>query len=110
MTAFVRVCVRAWVRACVRAFVWSSDVTLASFSSLWPAFTLTVHINALYNENVQRQEQHSSGINTITQNIDFIAVGIFQVGQQFMKLGSLLYVRCRHRSHCGRKRVFVVRL
>ena len=31
-------------------------------------------------------------------NIDFIAVGIFQVGQQFMKLGSLLYMRCRHRS------------
>ena len=30
-----------------------------SFSSLWPAFTLTVHINALYNESVQRQEQHS---------------------------------------------------
>ena len=62
VTAFVRAC----VRACVRAFVRNSHVTLASFSSLWPAFTLTVHINALYNESVQRQEQHSSGINTIT--------------------------------------------
>ena len=28
----------------LRSFVWSSDVTLASFSSLWPALTLTVHI------------------------------------------------------------------
>ena len=36
-----------------------SYVTLAPFSSLWPAFTLTVHINALYNESVHRQEQHT---------------------------------------------------
>ena len=36
-----------------------------SFSSLWPAFTLTVHINALYNESVHRKEQRTSGINTI---------------------------------------------
>ena len=32
------------------------------------------------------------------KNIDFSAVGKFQVGQQFMKLGSLLYMRCCHRS------------
>ena len=43
----------ASLRSCVRG----------SFNSLWAAFTLTVHINALNNENVQRQEQHSSGIN-----------------------------------------------
>ena len=36
------------------------------FSSLWAAFTLTVHIKALYIESVQQQEQHSSGIDTIT--------------------------------------------
>ena len=42
-----------------------SCVTIASFSSLWPAFTLTIHINALYNESVHRQEQHTHGINTI---------------------------------------------
>ena len=54
--ASVRPCVRASVHPCVRV----------SFSSLWAAFTLTVHINALYNESVQRQEQHSSGMNTIT--------------------------------------------
>ena len=30
------------------------------------SFSPTGHINALYNESVQRQEQHASGINTIT--------------------------------------------
>ena len=35
-------------------------VTLASFSSLWPAFTLTVHINALYNESVYGMEEHAT--------------------------------------------------
>ena len=37
-----------------------SFVTLASFSSLWPAFTLTVHINALYNESVHGREEHAT--------------------------------------------------
>ena len=50
--------------ACVSSFVWSSGVS-ATFSSIWPAFTLTVNINALYNEFIQRQEQHTRGINTI---------------------------------------------
>ena len=62
--------VRSWVRSC------AIQSTLASF-------TLTVRINALYNESVQRQEQHSSGIKT--KNIDLIAVKIFRVGQRFMK-------------------------
>ena len=44
--------------AFVRAFVCHSV-------RFWPPFTLTVHINTLYNENVQLQEQNSSGINTI---------------------------------------------
>ena len=44
------------VRPCVRV----------EFSSIWAAFSLTVHINALFNESVQRQELYSSGINTIT--------------------------------------------
>ena len=84
--------VRSFVRSFVRAFV------RVSFSSLWPPFTLTVHITALYNENVQRQEQHSSGINTVMSQIStLLHISIFQVGQQFMKLGPLLYVRCRHR-------------
>ena len=30
------------------------------FSSLWPAFTLTVHINALYNESVHGREEHAT--------------------------------------------------
>ena len=36
-----------------------------SFSALWPAFTLTVHINALYNQSEHLKEQRTSGINTI---------------------------------------------
>ena len=39
------------------------------FSSFWPAFTLTVHINALYNESVQGREEHASLINTIPLKI-----------------------------------------
>ena len=30
-----------------------------SFSSLWAAFTLAVHVNVLCNESVQLEEQHS---------------------------------------------------
>ena len=45
---------------CLRACVCS-----APFSSLWSVFTLTVHINALYNESVHRKEQRTSVINTI---------------------------------------------
>ena len=30
-----------------------------SFSSLWAAFTLTVYINALYNERVHGKEEHA---------------------------------------------------
>ena len=39
------------------------------FSSHWPAFTLTVHINALYNESVQGREEHASLIITIPLKI-----------------------------------------
>ena len=50
-----------FVRSCVvRVFL-----TLDSFSSLWAAFSPTVHITTLYNEIVLRKEQHTSGINTI---------------------------------------------
>ena len=31
-----------------------------SFSSLWAAFTPTVHINALYNERVHGKEEHAT--------------------------------------------------
>ena len=33
---------------------------LDSFSSLWVAFTLTVHINALYNERIHEKEEHAT--------------------------------------------------
>ena len=51
---------KVFVCSCMRLCV-----TLAPFSSLWPAVSLTVHINTLYNESVERREQHTSGINTI---------------------------------------------
>ena len=31
-----------------------------SFSSLWAAFTLSVHINALYNESIHGKDEHAS--------------------------------------------------
>ena len=37
-----------------------SLITLASSSSLWPAFTLTVLINAIYNESVRGMEEHAT--------------------------------------------------
>ena len=77
------------VRSCMRSSV--IQFALASFYADCP------HKCIIY-ESVQRQEQHSSGINDYIKNIDFIAVGKFKIGQQFMKLGSLLYVRYRHRS------------
>ena len=40
------------------------------FSSIWPAFTLTVHINALYNESAHGREEHARRINTIPLKIE----------------------------------------
>ena len=37
-----------------------SFVSYTRFSSLWPAVTLTVHINALYNESVHGKEEHAT--------------------------------------------------
>ena len=60
--------VRSFVRSAfvrprgVRPSVWSSG---DSFSSIWAAFTLTVHINALCNERVHGNEEHATLINTI---------------------------------------------
>ena len=31
-----------------------------SFSSLWAAFTRSVHINALYNESIHGKDEHAS--------------------------------------------------
>ena len=43
----------------VPSFV-SLFVCYPRFSSLWPAFMLTVHINALYNECVHGREEHAT--------------------------------------------------
>ena len=44
--------------------VWTDQLCAAShgrsFSSLWAAFTLTAHINALYNERVYGKEEHAT--------------------------------------------------
>ena len=53
---------------------------LASFSSLWPAVTLSTSTHCQNNESVHRKEEHASSINTIPlKNIDFIDVGNFEV-------------------------------
>ena len=43
-----------------------------SFSSLLAAFTLTVHINALYNERVHGKEEHATSINTFPLKISHL--------------------------------------
>ena len=70
-----------------------SLVTLASFSSLWPAFTLTVHTNALYNESVHGRKEHATWINSIPlKNCYFIDFTNFEVGLYFRD-------RCAHCIH-----------
>ena len=56
----VTLCVRSFLRFFVCLFV-----CYPSFSSLWPAFTLTVYINALYNESVHGREEQATWINLI---------------------------------------------
>ncbi len=97
------------MRVCVRAFM-HSCVTLAPFGSLWPAFTLTVHINALYNESVHRKEQHTTYDSVKIATL--LPLEIFEVWQLFclfMKLGSLRGVATvrRRAVHCVRTRAFV---
>ena len=43
-----------------------------SFSSPWAAFTLTPHINALYNESIHGKEEHGTCINTIPLKISHL--------------------------------------
>ena len=43
-----------------------------SFSSLWAAFTLSIHINALYKESILGKEEHASCINTIALKISHL--------------------------------------
>ena len=45
-----------------------SFVRLASVR-IWPSFTLTVHINALYNESLHGREEHATLVNTIPLKI-----------------------------------------
>ena len=49
-----------FVRSCGRTYGRTDGHPSDSFSSLWAAFTLTVHINALYNERVHGKEEHAT--------------------------------------------------
>ena len=54
-----RDCLRGGVPSFAAA-VRRCEVPSNSFSSLWAAFTLTVHINALYNGRVHGKEEHAT--------------------------------------------------
>ena len=75
------------VRSSVRPSVWSLD----SFSSLWAAFTLTVHINALYNESKNGKEEHATWINTIPLKISHLFG--FPVSNRWSQRDSLACLR-----------------
>ena len=75
-----------------------SGVTLASFSSLWSAFTLCVkRIVNIMKVYIERKNMQVKLI-PFRKNIDFIDFGNLEVGNVFMKLHSLLSVTCRHLS------------
>ena len=57
--------VRSFVAAVRVEFLRPYGLPSDSFSSLWAAFTLTVHINALYNESIHGKEEHATLINTL---------------------------------------------
>ena len=66
-----------------------------SFSSLWAAFTLTVHINTLYNERVHGKEEHATSINTITLTISHLFG--FSVSNRLSQSESLVCLRLESR-------------
>ena len=73
-----------------------------SFSSLSAAFTLTVHINALYNERVglHGKEEHATSINTIPlKNIAFIRVFCVEPMQSMQVARMLLFITHQHTSY-----------
>ena len=55
--------VLSFVPSFVRSFLRLASVRF------WPAFTLTVHSNALYNESVHGREEHATWINSIPLKI-----------------------------------------
>ena len=75
----VRSFVCAFVRSCLIQFA------LGSFYSDGPH--KRIYIMKVYSDRNKWNEYN------YVKNIDIIAVGKLQVGQQFMKLGSLLYMR-----------------
>ena len=61
------------------------------FSSLWAAFMLTVHINALYNLSVHGKEEHATWINTIPLKISHLFG--FSVSNRWSQRESLACLR-----------------
>ena len=66
-----------------------------SFSSLWAAFTLTVHINALFNESIHGKEEHATWINTIPLKISHLFE--FSVSNRWSQRDSLGCLRLNSR-------------
>ena len=62
-----------------------------SFSSLWAAFTLNFHINALHNERVHGKEKHTTWINTIPLKILHLLA--FSVSNRWSQCDSLACLR-----------------
>ena len=60
LRSFVRGGRQSGVPSFVTARVPSWRPPSDAFSSLWAAFTLTVHINALYNDSIHGKEEHAT--------------------------------------------------
>ena len=93
--------------ACVGYFVLRLFVSSRCFIYLfWGSITLPTETHRHYNECVHRKKHYTRGNNTIPYKL--ARLGTFESlkwkysfatnSTLFMKLGSLLYVRCRHRS------------
>ena len=74
--------------SCFRSFL-CSFVPLASVR-FWPAFTLTVHTNALYYESVHGREEHATCMNTIPIKIATL------MNLQTLKWALYFRDRCAH--------------
>ena len=69
------------------------------FSSLWPVFTLTGHINALYNESVHVKEEHGTLINTILLKIaTLLTLQTLKVAYSFESDVLIVSATSRHYS------------
>ncbi len=93
-----------WVRFVCPAFV--CVITMLHLLILGKCYAVHINASSLYNESVHRKKHYTCGNNTIPYKLARLVT--FEIlkwkysfatnSTMFMKLGSLLYVRCRHRS------------